>query len=86
VQFNWLMEKGAFNRDARSGRYSVNFAAFDGAMRSLVEKVLMIHALGDYEGAKDLMDKYGHAPAHLRQTIADLKDIPVDIEPVFMVK
>jgi hypothetical protein len=32
------------------------------------------------------MDKYGHAPAHLRQTIADLKDIPVDIEPVFMVK
>jgi len=43
----------------------------------------MIEATGDYDRAKRLLDRYGKTNAEIESINARLKDIPVDIKPVF---
>ena len=85
VQYNFLLERGAIRRDAKTGRHSVDFTKFEPALRDLVNQVLMIQAKGDYEGASRLLARYGVVPHGLRRVLDGLRDIPIDIEPVFSV-
>lgn len=43
----------------------------------------MIEATGDYERAQRLLDRYGRSTPEIDAVIAGLRDIPVDIAPVF---
>jgi hypothetical protein len=45
--------------------------------------LLTIEATGDFERAKRLLDKYGLSTPEIDAVNATLKDIPVDITPVF---
>ncbi|MGK7296543.1 MAG: dipeptidyl-peptidase 3 family protein, partial [Candidatus Wenzhouxiangella sp. M2_3B_020] len=40
VAFNWFLEQGAFERDAQSGRYSIDVEAFEAAIDSLSNRLL----------------------------------------------
>ena len=44
----------------------------------------MIEATGDFERGRRLIDRYGKSNAEIDATNARLKDIPVDIRPVFV--
>ncbi|HEV8577976.1 MAG TPA: hypothetical protein VGX68_02745 [Thermoanaerobaculia bacterium] len=82
AQFNYLREKGALEIDA-SGRVHAVSAKFPGAIRDLLHDMLMLQAMGDYEGTKRFLDTYGKATPPLREAIARLGDVPVDIRPVY---
>jgi hypothetical protein len=82
IQFNYLMDKGAFVR--RSGRYEVDFSKIKSAVRDLVHDLLTLEATGDYSGAKQFMDRLGVIRTEEQKTIDSLKDVPVDIAPVFV--
>jgi hypothetical protein len=43
----------------------------------------MIEATGDFARAKRLLDKYAKSTPEIASVIGRLKDIPVDIAPVF---
>lgn len=82
AQFTYLLEKGALAVDA-NGRVRVVSEKFPGALRDLLHDMLMLQAAGDYEGTKRFLDTYGKPPQAMRDGIARLQDVPVDIRPVY---
>lgn len=83
LQFNYLMDEGAFEHDAAAGTYRVNFEKVKAAVTKLTRELLTVEAEGSYDKAKALLDKYGVIRPYLQATLDKLKDVPTDIEPVF---
>jgi hypothetical protein len=83
VQWNWFREKGAVV-PAAGGRYRVDTKRFREAVRSLANELLMIEATGDLPRARRLLALYGKATPEMEAVNARLKDIAVDIEPVYV--
>jgi Peptidase family M49 len=85
AQFTYLLEKGALAVD-KDGRVRAVSEKFPGALKDLLRDMLMLQANGDYEGTKRFLDTYGKPPQAMRDAIARLKDVPVDIRPVYTVE
>jgi hypothetical protein len=82
VQWNWLRERGAITPTA-DGRFTVDFAKMASAVRDLSTELLTIEATGDFNRANALLEKYGRETPEMQDVMGKLKDIPVDIWPVF---
>jgi hypothetical protein len=83
VQFNYLMDKGAFVPHG-DGTFSVNMEKVKDAVRDLDHDLLTIEAQGNYAGAKKMLDELGVIRPIMKRTLDRLHDIPTDIEPVFV--
>ena len=88
VIFNYMRENGAYSYDTGSGKWSVDTEKMHGAVKDLSAKILMIQALGDYEAAKGLLDKYGIMDADVEASLLKLRKarLPVDIVPQFEIQ
>lgn len=82
LQWNWYREKGAIV-PAANGRYRIDPERYREAVRSLASEVLLIEATGDYDRADRLMKKYAVSTPEIEEVIPRMKDIPVDITPVY---
>ena len=83
LQVNYLMDKGGFV--ARSGgTFEVNFDKIKQAVRDLDHDLLTLEATGDYNGAKHLLETLGVIRPEMQKALANLNDLPVDIEPIFV--
>lgn len=82
VQWNWLREQGAVVPKS-DGTFTVDLTKMHPAVKSLATELLMIQATGDYARAQRLLTKYGVSTPEIESVTARLKDIPVDITPVF---
>jgi hypothetical protein len=82
LQANYLLEKGAVEL-TENGRFRPIPELFEEAFRDLAHELLMIQALGDYEAALGLVERYGSVHPAMSETIASLTDLPVDIDPSF---
>jgi hypothetical protein len=82
---NYIMEKGGFEFDDNSVKFKVNDKKIDKAVKDLAHDLLMIQALGDYEGAKNFIEKYRKISPELQQALDKLKDVPVDILPKYAI-
>jgi len=83
LQYGYLKSKGAFTWDAGQQRFKVNDDAMQAAVRDLVADIVRLQGDGDYAGMVAFFDRYAHLDAEARTVIATLKDIPVDIAPVY---
>ena len=83
VQFNYLAGKGAFLAGA-DGIFSVEPGKIRQAVRDLARDLLTIEATGDYAAAKAMLETLGVLRPELQRALDGLKDIPTDIEPVFV--
>ncbi len=81
VRFNFFKQHGAVSRDAKTGRYRVDFDKMTAAMNALSAKLLTIQGDGDYAAAKQLTDRMGTVDAELAGDLErlDQAHIPVDI-------
>jgi hypothetical protein len=81
VRFNFFLDRGAFVRDADTGRYRIEFDAMQRAMDELAATLLTLQGDGDYDGAVGLTDELGVIRPELAGDLARLSDagIPVDI-------
>jgi len=82
MEFNYLSEQGAITRDAQSKRYVIDYAKMPGAIASLAKELLEIEATGDRNRAEQWFKKYESMPSELKSALANIKDVPVDIDPV----
>lgn len=82
IQTNFLLERGAVEI-AADGRFRPVPDAFPDAFRELASEILMIQARGDYDGARQLVARYGTIHPAMRTALDGLSDIPVDIDPVY---
>ena len=83
LQFNFLIDHGAFV-ERPDGTFEVNYAKVKGAVRDLTQRLLTIEAQGDYAAAKSLLDQLGVLRPRVAAALDKLKDIPVDIRPIFV--
>ena len=83
VQWNWFAEKGAVV-PTEDGRFRVATFRFREAVRSLANELLMIEATGDFARAQKLLSAYGKLTPEMERINVRLKDIPVDIAPVYV--
>jgi hypothetical protein len=83
LQYGYLKEKGAFSWDAAARRYRVNDDAMQAGIAALVADLVKLQGDGDYAGMNAFFDKYARLDAEAQSVIATLKDIPVDIAPVY---
>ena len=86
IIYNYLLEKGAYEYSAAHKKVKVNFEKIYPALRELANKVLMIQATGDYNGAKELIAKYAVESESMRELVNQLNELPVDIKPVFQIE
>ena len=82
VQWNWLREHGAIT-PVGDGTYTMSEERYREGIQSLATELLTIEATGDFARAQRLLDKYGVSTPEIESVTARLKDIPVDITPVF---
>jgi hypothetical protein len=85
IAFNYLKEKGVYTIDG-DGYWTVDVGKAKVAVRELGSKILMLQALGDYGGSKEFIEKYGEMGPEVRESLAKLGDIPVDILPRFAIE
>jgi predicted deacylase len=55
-----------------------------GAIRDLTQRLLTIEAQGNYAAAKNMLDHLGVLRPSVASALDKLKDIPVDIRPIFV--
>jgi len=88
VIFNYMRENGVYSYDSGSGTWSVDTGKMRQAVKDLSAMILMIQALGDYDAAKGLLDRYGKMDADVEASLLRLRKarLPVDIAPEFEIE
>jgi hypothetical protein len=81
IRFYYFQETGAFERDAATGTYRVNFEKMKEAMLSSSEQILKIQGDGDYATAKKLIQEQGFIREELQKDLDRIGEagIPRDI-------
>jgi hypothetical protein len=81
VCFNYLKERGAFERLPESGTYRINFDRMTEAMNSLARDILTLQGNGDYAGVKRLFEEKGFITDELQADLNRVAEanIPRDI-------
>jgi Peptidase family M49 len=81
IRFNFFKEKGAFQRDETTGKYSVDFENFQKATDQLSELILTLQGDGDYDGVAALVAEKGVIKEQLQTDLDRLTaaNIPVDV-------
>jgi len=82
LQANYLLEKGAVVL-TEDGRFRPVPEIFEETFRSLAHELLMIQAIGDYDGAVAFVERYGTVHPQMAVAIEGLEDLPVDIDPTY---
>jgi hypothetical protein len=83
MQFNYLTDEGAIKFNEANGTFSIDNAKIKDSVRKLTHDLLTLEAEGSYEKAKAILDKFAVIRPPMQQALDKLKDVPVDIEPMF---
>jgi len=86
MQLSYLLDKGGFTYDKKTGLFAVDMDKIDGAVRDLANELLMIEAKGDYAAAKRFVKKYRKLNAATKRALKRLDHVPVDIKPIYAYK
>jgi hypothetical protein len=81
MRFYYFQDQEAFTRNPETGTYRVDFEKMTKAMNSLAAKTLIIQGNGDYDAAKEMLEKMGYIKEELQSDLDSINssNIPVDI-------
>jgi hypothetical protein len=82
IQLNFLREKGAIKK-LDNGRFTIDENNFYNAVAELAKLVLTVEAEGDYNGAVNVINKYGKMSDETMKLIDSLKEIPRDLNTTY---
>jgi len=83
MQFNYFTDEGAIIYNERTRKFSIDETKIRDAVRKLTSELLTLEAGGSYDKARAILVKYAVIRPAMRSALDSLKDVPVDIEPVF---
>ena len=81
LQFNYLMDEGAFSFSQETSTFGVEFEKINRGVSKLTREIITIQAEGRYDEAKALLEKYSTIRPQMQRILDSLSDIPVDIAP-----
>ncbi|HBS35630.1 MAG TPA: hypothetical protein DEA50_11240, partial [Parvularcula sp.] len=82
-QYSYFRDAGAASVDEASGKFRLDFAKLEIAIRDLTRDIVILQGDGDYEKAKAFLDRRAVLDAPAQAVIASLTDAPVDIQPEY---
>ncbi|HEX7288882.1 MAG TPA: hypothetical protein VF532_22045 [Candidatus Angelobacter sp.] len=83
VQFNYFLDKGGYVANA-DGTFSVDMNKIKDVVAALDHDLLTLEATGDYAGANKLLTEMAVIRPVTQKALDRLKDVPTDIEPIFV--
>ena len=83
LQFNYLTDEGAIKFNDAKGTFSIDHSKIKEGVTKLTRELLTLEAEGSYDKAKSMLEKLAVIRPPMQQALDKLKDVPVDIEPVF---
>jgi hypothetical protein len=83
IQFNFMREQGAFVYDPADRKYRVDPGKIKDAVRELAARFLILEGDGNYENVQSFIARYRTMDHATKERIEKLKDLPVDIAPIF---
>jgi hypothetical protein len=83
MEYNWLKEAGAITYDVLAKKFTMNVDACIESMVSLSTEFIKIEASGDYQLAKDFIEKWGTVPSELVEAVDQLDDLPISVNPIW---
>ena len=81
MEFNYLLEQKAIVNTG--GKYTIDFNRIPGVIAGLAKELLEQEATGDRARAESWFKKYDQMPADLAKSLAAVKGVPVDVDPIF---
>lgn len=85
IIYNYLLENGAYDYNSETQKVKVNFDKVYEIVKDLANKLLMIQANGNYDGAKAMIEKYGIESESMKTLSEKLSDLPIDIKPIYKI-
>lgn len=83
IRFNFFQEQGAFERDAETGLYRVDFEKLAAASEKLSQIILKYQGDGDYAGVGQLVEEKGKIGTQLQADLDRLSDANIPVDVVF---
>jgi hypothetical protein len=83
LQFNYLLDEGAFIFDKQTAKFSIHTEKMREAVKKLTGEIMTIQAEGNYKKAKELIGRYATIRPEMQIILNTLTDIPTDIEPLY---
>ena len=83
MQFNYLTDEGAIKFNDANGTFSIDHAKIKDSVTKLTRELLTMEAEGSYDKAKAILEKFAVIRPPMQRALDNLKEVPVDIEPVF---
>ena len=83
IQLNYFLDNGGV-RVAADGTFAIDAAKIKQNVTDLTRDLMTMQAVGDYAGAKQMMDKLANIRPQAQAVFDKLKEVPVDIEPRFV--
>lgn len=83
LQFNYLLDEGAIHADEAAGTFRVDTEKIKPGVAKLAHDLLTLEAEGNYQRAREMLDKYAVVRPVMQKTLDRLKQVPVDIQPRF---
>ena len=83
IQINRYLEAGAATFDSKTGRFKVDYAKLEKAIADLTRDLVMVQHNGDKAAAQAMLDKYGIMSAPMKQALASVRSVPVDLKPIY---
>ncbi len=83
ITWNYLVQQGVYVYQPATGTYETRPEALREAVRKLATEVLEVIARGDYDGAGRLIVQHAIIAADMREKVATLEALPIEILPQF---
>ena len=81
IRFNYFEKAAVFSRCDDTETFTVNVENMKSAVEGTLAKLMVIQGDGNYQAAKEIVEKYGEMPESLKKEIDRINntDIPVDV-------
>ncbi|RLE23334.1 MAG: peptidase, partial [Acidobacteria bacterium] len=83
IIFNYLTDVGVISFNKNTGKFMVRLDRAREGFTKLAKELLTMQATGDYVRTKQFVHTYKVIRPEMKKALESLKDIPVDIRPVF---
>lgn len=83
IVYNYLSALDVYHYDPTTKRFSVKIEKLADGLKKLVEELITIEVMGDYDRAGKMIVEYGIIPAEVRAKLEEVSSLPIDILPKY---
>lgn len=86
VQYNWLKAVDAWHYHEGDGIFVIDYDRALEGMVMLSNTFLQLQLAGNYEQAREFMEKWGEIPPELPEIVKRLEHIPLEVHPRYIIE